>query len=109
MCLLPSVLLKPGAALVIFIHSLPRMPSLLARLGLIHSWRSIPQRPGVQFLPPSSPPKLQIHSVGLWSSSFFGCQLKCHLLSERPFLIIRSKVALTPTHSLSYYPLLSSS
>lgn len=48
--------LKPGAALIIFIYCLPRIPFLLVSLGLIHSWRGIPQCPGVQFIPPCSLP-----------------------------------------------------
>lgn len=54
-CLLLSVLLKRGAALVIFIHSLPRVPSLQTSLGLIRSGEPLPNALGCHSaLPPLS-------------------------------------------------------
>lgn len=50
---LPSVLLKPAAALIVSIHSLPRMPSLLACLGLIIPEEAFPYALGCNSsLPP---------------------------------------------------------
>lgn len=97
-CLLLSVLPKRGAAPVIsFILFLECLLSRQVWASSVPENHSPMPWDAIQ---PSSPPKLQIHPAGLWSRSFFGCQLKYHLLSERPFLTNRSRSPPHPLHIL---------